>query len=575
MDDSLHFLACSTYQREFETIIQSEGWKAIQLHTFPQACIHSQLRKQAAEQIRLAGEKYDSQSLFVCKCFAVPDTIDLGLSSAQICQLDQCFYMLTSRHLVDHLIKQGAYLLTPGWLDNWRSHLERWGFDQTTGRKFFQECTKKFILLDTLVNAHSPALLQELGEYLDLPVETLPIGLDFLRLYFSQKVNDWQHKISLRNGQKAIAEINRNAADYAMAFDLLTKLSQVKNEAEVVELIMDLFTMLFSPGTIAYYPMVENEIMKGLEVQLDEEGQNLIQRWVQEKSEDYFWTSSGIGFFLRFHFHSETMGILRIDALKLPQYKNQYLNLALSIANLCALSIINARTFQKLQETEAIAQWEKEISETLREILSELTLQLDLDELLKRILISLSRVTPYSDAAVSLLNGDQLIFVAGHRISKDGQPAQFHMPDLPLSLASLQQHDQTALIDVLSNNTIIQEYLGGEKLLSWINVPLMLRGALAGFLSMGDRIAHAYSPSDVLLAQSFADEVSIAIENARLFKEIQALAVTDGLTGLYNRRHFYHLAIQEFVRSSRYNRPLSMIMLDVDLFKRINDFMGI
>lgn len=311
-----------------------------------------------------------------------------------------------------------------------------------------------------------------------------------------------------------------------------------------------------------------------IDCQQDEEGQALMRRWMLEKDEEYSWTSSETGFFLRFHFQSEILGVLRVDEIKLLQYKQQYLNLSLSIAQICSLTIANARTFQMLQEAETLANWEKEISETLRDILSELTLQLDLEELLEHILRSLSRVIPFTAAAVSLLNGDQLRFVAGHRISKEGHLSAFSLPDIPLSLAYLPDHNLESIIAFLSRNSIIQDYLGGEKFLSWINVPLILRGKLVGFLSMGNHTAQAYNDSEVKLAKSFADEVSIAIENARLFKEIQTLAITDSLTGLYNRRHFYQMANMEFIRSSRYNRPLSLLMIDVDHFKRINDTYG-
>ena len=56
-----------------------------------------------------------------------------------------------------------------------------------------------------------------------------------------------------------LAEANRNAADYAMAFDLLTNLTQIKNEAEAIETILELFTILFSPGSISYCPMLGDE----------------------------------------------------------------------------------------------------------------------------------------------------------------------------------------------------------------------------------------------------------------------------------------------------------------------------
>jgi diguanylate cyclase (GGDEF)-like protein len=55
---------------------------------------------------------------------------------------------------------------------------------------------------------------------------------------------------------------------------------------------------------------------------------------------------------------------------------------------------------------------------------------------------------------------------------------------------------------------------------------------------------------------------------------LRLLAITDSLTGLYNRRHFNRLAADEIRRIIRYNRPMSVIMFDIDYFKRINDTYG-
>ena len=76
------------------------------------------------------------------------------------------------------------------------------------------------------------------------------------------------------------------------------------------------------------------------------------------------------------------------------------------------------------------------------------------------------------------------------------------------------------------------------------------------------------------LIQSFANEVTIAIENARLFEEIQQLAITNSLTGIFTRRHFFELGEIEFERSRRYKRPLSMLIIDIDHFKQVNDTYG-
>lgn len=78
----------------------------------------------------------------------------------------------------------------------------------------------------------------------------------------------------------------------------------------------------------------------------------------------------------------------------------------------------------------------------------------------------------------------------------------------------------------------------------------------------------------IRLGRALADQAAIAIQNARLFEEIQRISTTDALTGLYNRRSFFDLAEQEFRRAFRYRRPLTVCMMDVDKLKYMNDTYG-
>jgi len=71
-----------------------------------------------------------------------------------------------------------------------------------------------------------------------------------------------------------------------------------------------------------------------------------------------------------------------------------------------------------------------------------------------------------------------------------------------------------------------------------------------------------------------AQQFSAAIERTSLFEDIQRLAITDPLTGLFNRRHFTYLAEREIRRASRMKRPLAVIMMDLDHFKNVNDLYG-
>lgn len=83
-----------------------------------------------------------------------------------------------------------------------------------------------------------------------------------------------------------------------------------------------------------------------------------------------------------------------------------------------------------------------------------------------------------------------------------------------------------------------------------------------------------FTVPDVRLAEAIGRQAGVAIQNARLYEEVQRLAGTDELTGLHNRRYFFELAEHEFDRAQRYARPLSAIMIDIDHFKQVNDTYG-
>ncbi len=101
--------------------------------------------------------------------------------------------------------------------------------------------------------------------------------------------------------------------------------------------------------------------------------------------------------------------------------------------------------------------------------------------------------------------------------------------------------------------------------------PLIYQEINLGFLWLwGENL----QKEDLDALSIFAAQVASTLENARLFAELQDLALTDGLTKLYTRRHFFELAFEEFYRARRYGHPLSVLMLDLDHFKMINDTFG-
>ncbi len=105
--------------------------------------------------------------------------------------------------------------------------------------------------------------------------------------------------------------------------------------------------------------------------------------------------------------------------------------------------------------------------------------------------------------------------------------------------------------------------------------PIKSRGKLIGILSLGRKQSDTlYTLEDIELVMSMASQAGIIIENAQLYSQALVRANTDGLTGLYNHRHFHERLEQEIARGSRFGTMFSLIILDIDFFKAYNDIYG-
>lgn len=149
----------------------------------------------------------------------------------------------------------------------------------------------------------------------------------------------------------------------------------------------------------------------------------------------------------------------------------------------------------------------------------------------------------------------------------------------------------------------------GEPSRSYVGVPLFARGDVIGVISMQSYRPRAFSPEQVRLLENIAVQAALTIENTRLYMAAQAevaerrqaeeslrranaqlhvqlaviedlqvslreQAIRDALTGLFNRRYLEEVLGQELVRAARENYPISVVLMDVDRFKALNDTHG-
>ena len=112
-------------------------------------------------------------------------------------------------------------------------------------------------------------------------------------------------------------------------------------------------------------------------------------------------------------------------------------------------------------------------------------------------------------------------------------------------------------------------------LVGWVGVPLNFKGRTMGVMVIQSHTeALRFGAEETNILSFVSTQVAMAIEHKRAQDEIKKLATTDAMTGLYNRRQFFVLAEQEFERSLRYRHALSILMLDVDNLKAVNDTHG-
>jgi diguanylate cyclase (GGDEF)-like protein len=132
-----------------------------------------------------------------------------------------------------------------------------------------------------------------------------------------------------------------------------------------------------------------------------------------------------------------------------------------------------------------------------------------------------------------------------------------------------------------SNEMSLTQNAGEGRLLgiipeskSVLCIPIAYGETLLGVLNVESRRENAFAQQEVLILRTLADLLATALHNAFVFQKMQQQSITDGLTGIKTRRFFNEALQSEWKRASRSGRPFSVVLIDLDRFKAVNDSMG-
>ncbi len=262
------------------------------------------------------------------------------------------------------------------------------------------------------------------------------------------------------------------------------------------------------------------------------------------------------------------VGALAAHTDRPSAYGEEDLALLQGIADIAAVAIDNAHTVEELDRRRAEAEQIEEIGRALAG-------SLDTKEVLDLVISAVLDVVEVDGAGVWLCDDPSGVVA---RVAASG--GEIALPvglewDLDGVLAGqLVEAKQPVLVDDLAASPLIpahlREYLEAG---SGAGVPLVVGGGTAGILTAGSRSLRSFSPDDTAVLQRLAAQASVALENARLHSHLQALSLTDPLTGLPNRRRL-QMHLDKEVAAARRGRPVVVVVFDIDDFKHYNDTLG-
>jgi diguanylate cyclase (GGDEF)-like protein len=204
--------------------------------------------------------------------------------------------------------------------------------------------------------------------------------------------------------------------------------------------------------------------------------------------------------------------------------------------------------------------------ELLKDLAETLQVCQSLEEAYRVITAFAARLFPHSTGAINLISQSRNLV---ERVAWWGEPNQLGQAVFaPEQCWAIRRARATQHTDSLGLDC---EHLR-QKHAPGICVPMLSKGEAVGVIdAMFDQ---SLTNEQQQLIGMFADTIALAITNLRLYEKLHFQSIRDGLTGLYNRRFLEESLDYELRRAIRLNKPLCVVMLDMDHFKRFNDTFG-
>lgn len=288
--------------------------------------------------------------------------------------------------------------------------------------------------------------------------------------------------------------------------------------------------------------------------------------WQQER-EDI--ENNGLELLIPLISRDRLISILVLDKKRTGRYNLEDYKLLEDVTGRAAVSMEKEYLREQMEERE------EELS-VINRSNSVITSSLDIQQIYDGFIKELKRIVDVNWAAIAIIEDEELFFLA---ISTDVGSAWKAGERIPLKGTATEwvTTHRKPIVDPdlsLEMRFTTGKYHIQHSIRSIVYLPLIVSNRVIGTLSVASRNPDAYSSRQLKLLEQLASQIAMPIENARLYAKTERMARIDDLTGLLNRRSLDEMLGSEINRHSRYGGVFSLIMIDMDSLKEINDTYG-
>lgn len=326
VEQKLVISVCNFLLPEISEVLNNGDYPDVEIRGFSANCKSNYINTDKITDLISKENNTNFDYIFigsVCHAFKKPQIKGQKIKRVK---LELCFELFLNREIVSYYIAQGYYLVTNGWLRNFKTHVKNWGFDENTATQFFQESTKGIILLDTQIPGDYLPNLKALSEYMGVPYKIIPIGLSHCKQFIDSMVLKWRCKTNRKLLNDKIASASKLSADYSVILTQLNILVNLTDEPKIVQVGFELLNLLFAPAGLNFISYNDNEE----------------KRYQSGKATN----NNNNSFKIEVVYSKELLGIFEINNIQFPQYISQYKEMGKLISQIFGLAIANARKYK-------------------------------------------------------------------------------------------------------------------------------------------------------------------------------------------------------------------------------------